>query len=237
MVYPAVVLLFAIAVVNILVFFILPKFSEIFQQIGIDLPTSTRLLLSVSRFMAHHWYLGPAMVAAGIFGLRFYRATPQGRRNVDWVLLKLPIAGDIILKVAVARFTRTLGTLTSSGLPVMHALEIVADTAGNQVISDAIHSAKRSVREGEGISDPLVVTGIFPPMVTQMIAVGEETGALDEMLVKVSQFYEAEVDRTLKALTSLIEPLMIIGLGLLVAFVAISVISPIYEMVGNASKL
>jgi len=237
MMYPTVVLVFAIAVINVLVFLILPTFSRIFEEMGIDLPATTQLLLGTSHFLVQHWYLLPAALLGLGVGYRAYSTSPTGRRALDALKLRLPIAGDIILKIAVARFTRTFGTLTRSGLPVLRALEIVTDTTGNQVISEAINSARTSVREGDKISDPLIVTGIFPPMVTQMIAIGEETGSLDQMLMKIADFYEAEVDRTLKGLASLIEPLMIVGLGLLVAFVAISVISPIYELVGSAEKL
>lgn len=236
MTYPIVVLLFALVVILVLVFFILPRFRTLFEEMGIPLPLTTRVLLHSSEYAVRFWYLFPLALVGGVMGYRWYNRTPQGRRNLDSIKLRLPLIGDIALKIAVARFSRTLATLIRSGVPLLQALEIVAETAGNKVIEESVLSARRSVREGERITEPLAATGVFPPMVLQMIAVGEETGMLDQMLLKISAFYEAEVDRTLKALASLIEPLLIVFLGLLVGFVAISVITPIYQLVGEAER-
>ncbi len=165
--------------------------------------------------------------------VRVASRTQKGKYAIDAAKLKLPVFGDLMLKTAVSRFARTFGTLISSGVPVLRALEIVSDTAGNLVVSETVVRARTSIKEGDKISTPLFASKIFPTMVTQMIAVGEETGRLDQMLTKVANFYDEEVDATLKALTSLIEPLMIVGLGLIVGFIAVSVISPIYSLVGS----
>jgi type IV pilus assembly protein PilC len=233
MMYPAVVFVFAILMLCALVFFVLPKFKMIFESMQLKLPLSTRILLNFSAYTGRYWYV----VVVGLIGLviayKVLAATERGRYQVDNVKLKVPIMGDLMLKTAISRFARTFGTLISSGVPVLRALEITVETAGNRVVADAVSKARASVKEGEKISTPLLGTKVFPIMVVQMIAVGEETGRLDHMLVKVSDFYDDEVDATLKGLTSLIEPLMIVGLGGIVGLIAVSVISPIYSLVGN----
>ena len=231
--YPAVVFCFAILMLLGLLFFVLPKFKGIFETMGLDLPLTTRLMLNSSDYLKNYWYVGIIVLVGSIVLLKMFTRTDRGRVAVDAAKLKVPIFGDLILKTSVSRFARTFGTLISSGVPVLRALEIVSDTAGNRVISDTVVRARHSIKEGEKISTPLFGSKIFPVMVTQMIAIGEETGRLDQMLDKVSNFYDDEVDNTLKSLTSLIEPLMIVGLGLIVGFIAISVISPIYQLVGS----
>jgi type IV pilus assembly protein PilC len=233
MTYPAVVFSFAMLMLVGLLFFVLPKFKGIFETMGLQLPLSTRLLLNSSGYMKSYWYIALVFMVGSVVLIKMISRTDKGRYAIDSAKLRLPVFGDLLLKTAVSRFARTFGTLISSGVPVLRALEIVSDTAGNRVVSETVVRARHSIKEGEKISTPLFGSRIFPVMVTQMIAIGEETGRLDQMLDKVSNFYDDEVDNTLKSLTSLIEPLMIVGLGLIVGFIAISVISPIYSLVGS----
>jgi len=233
MTYPAVVFSFAMLMLVGLLFFVLPKFKGIFETMGLALPLSTRLMLNSSTYMKSYWYVALVFMVGSVIVIKMIARTDKGKYAIDNAKLRVPIFGDLLLKTAVSRFARTFGTLISSGVPVLRALEIVSDTAGNRVVSETVVRARHSIKEGEKISTPLFGSKIFPVMVTQMIAIGEETGRLDQMLVKVSNFYDDEVDNTLKSLTSLIEPLMIVGLGLIVGFIAISVISPIYSLVGS----
>jgi len=233
MMYPAVVLVFAFMMLLALVFFVLPKFKSIFETMNLTLPLTTRALLGFSGFMTHFWYIFLAIIAGAVVAYKLYARTERGRYQIDFLKLRVPVMGDLFMKTAISRFARTFGTLIASGVPVLRALEIVAETAGNVVVSQTITQTRSSVKEGEKISAPLMGSKVFPVMVVQMIGVGEETGRLDQMLVKVSDFYDQEVDSTLKGLTSLIEPLMIVGLGAIVGFIAVSVISPIYQLVGS----
>jgi len=233
MMYPSVVLVFALLMLMALLFFVLPKFKDIFESMEMQLPVTTKFLLNFSGFAMHFWYLFLTAGVGLVVAYQLAGRTESGRYQLDRLKLKVPIFGELALKTSVARFARTFGTLLSSGVPVLKALDIVADTAGNKVVAEAVVRARSSVKEGEKISSPLFASRIFPVMVTQMISVGEETGRLDVMLAKVSDFYESEVESTLKGLTSLIEPLMIVGLGAIVGFIAVSVISPIYQLVGN----
>lgn len=233
MMYPAVVFCFSILMLLMLLFFVLPKFKGIFETMGLELPLTTRLMLNSSDYLRDYWYVALVVLAGTVIGAKLLARTEKGKYAIDAAKLRLPIFGDLMLKTAVSRFSRTFGTLISSGVPVLRALEIVADTTGNRVVSATVVRARESIKEGEKISTPLFASKIFPVMVTQMIAIGEETGRLDQMLTKVSNFYDDEVDNTLKGLTSLIEPLMIVGLGLIVGFIAVSVISPIYSLVGS----
>lgn len=234
MMYPSVVFVFAAIVMGVMIWWVLPQFKTIFRDMGIShLPTSTKAMLSFATVTKEYWYLVLLLILGLAAGFHLFGRTSTGALHLDRLKLRLPVFGDIILKVAVSRFSRTFGTLISSGVPVLRALEITADTAGNLAVSQAVNAARTSVKEGEKISEPLEESNIFPLMVTQMIAVGEETGRLDQMLIKVSEFYDAEVDATLKGLASMIEPLMIVSLGLMVGFIAVSVISPIYTLVGS----
>ena len=237
MVYPIIVFFFAILMTLILVFFILPKFKQIFDDVGVALPLSTRLLLDSSYYAVHYWYVPPAVIAGTIIGYRLYTKSETGRYHVDALKLRLPIFGDLIRKMSISRFARTFSTLVGSGVATPTALDIVAATTGNAVVEKAVMDAKQNIMHGDKLSSPLMLSGAFPDMVTQMISVGEETGRLDEMLLKVSDFYDEEVDQVIKGLTSIIEPVLIVGLGLLVGFVAVSVITPIYNLVGQAGKL
>jgi len=233
MMYPSMVLLFAMLMLMALLFFVLPKFKDIFESMEMKLPPTTKFLLGFSGFATRFWYIFLLVGVALVIAYRLFARTETGRYQIDRFKLKVPLLGDLALKTGVSRFARTFGTLIASGVPVLRALEIVADTAGNRVLSDAVNRARASVKEGEKISAPLLTNRIFPVMVTQMISVGEETGRLDQMLTKVADFYDGEVEATLKGLTSLIEPLMIVGLGAIVGFIAVSVISPIYQLVGS----
>ena len=233
MMYPTVVFCFATLMLLGLLFFVLPKFKGIFETMGLDLPLTTKVMLNSSMYMKNYWYIYLVVIAGSVVLFKVFGRTERGKYAIDAAKLRVPIFGDLILKTAVSRFARTFGTLITSGVPVLRALDIVSETAGNRVISDVVVRARQSIKEGEKISTPLFGSKIFPVMVTQMIAIGEETGRLDQMLDKVSNFYDDEVDNTLKGLTSLIEPLMIVGLGLIVGFIAVSVISPIYSLVGS----
>ena len=233
MTYPAVVFFFSMLMLLALLMFVLPKFKGIFESMNLKLPLATKLMLNFSSYVQSYWYIGIVLVVGAVVLAKVAVRTDKGRYAFDALKLKIPIFGDLIMKTAVSRFARTFGTLITSGVPVLRALEIVSDTAGNRVISDVVARARVSIKEGDKISTPLFGSKIFPVMVTQMIAIGEETGRLDTMLSKVANFYDEEVDATLKGLTSLIEPLMIVGLGLIVGFIAVSVISPIYSIVGS----
>jgi len=234
MMYPTVVFVFAAIVMGVMMFWVLPQFAGIFKDMGITkLPLSTTIMLGFAVTAQHYWYLVLLVVIAGITAFVLYGRTETGALHLDQLKLRVPIFGDIILKVAISRFARTFGTLLASGVPVLRAMEITGDTAGNLAIASVIEKARNSVKEGEKISAPMENSEYFPIMVTQMIAVGEETGRLDQMLVKVSDFYEAEVDAILKGLASLIEPIMIVMLGVLVGFIAVSVITPIYTLVSS----
>ncbi len=236
MMYPAVVCSIAGAVTVFLLVFVIPTFKTIFQSFGAELPLPTQILIDISDIMKKYFPVIIAMpfVAAQAFK-RFY-ATPAGRRYVDAKVMTLPIFGILLRKVAVAKFTRTLGTLIKSGVPIIQGLDTVAQTAGNVVVEDAINAAKESIREGSRIADPLRKSGVFPPMVIQMISVGEETGALDTMLTKIADFYDQEVDTAVKGLTSMIEPIIIVVMGLVIGSIVICMFMPMFELGSLASK-
>jgi type IV pilus assembly protein PilC len=236
MMYPAIVLTICATVTVFLMIFVIPTFKEIFGSFGAELPMPTQMLIDVSDAMKHQWYLivGFPFVAFNLFK-RFYK-TPNGERFVDRNILKAPIFGMILKKVAVARFTRTLGTLLKSGVPIMQALETVAQTAGNVVIAEAVLQTRESIREGGHLSDPLKKSGLFPNMVTSMISVGEETGALDTMLSKIADFYDQEVDAAVKGLTSLIEPIVICVMGVVIGTIVICMFLPMFSMGDLAGK-
>jgi len=234
MVYPSIVLSFSFLMTGILVFFILPKFKVIFTELNVDLPITTKLLLNASSYAVKYFYVPIAAVIGSVVGYKAYARTPSGRLQLDSLKLKVPLFGELLRKLSIARFARTLSTLMKSGVKTQVGLEIVASTSGNAVIERTVLAAKDHVMKGDRLSAPLGEGGIFPDMVVQMIAVGEETGHVDDMLLKVADFYETEVDAAIKALTSVIEPVLIVVLGVLVGFVAVSVISPIYDLVGQA---
>jgi len=202
---------------------------------NVEMPVYTKLLFDASDLFKHFWYVPVILVVGVLVFVKQTGKTKKGRYQIDYLKLKVPIVGDIIQKMAISRFSRTFGTLVSSGVPMMRALEIVGETAGNAVIAKGVQTARESVREGQKISAPLETTGLFPTMVTHMIDVGEETGRLSDMLVKVSEFYEKEVDAAVKGLTSLIEPMLIVFMGVVVGFIAISVMGPIFKLVSSVN--
>lgn len=230
MVYPTAIVSVAIIVVSVLLVFVIPIFAKMFTEFGGTLPGLTLFVMGVSEFLQKYIVVLIAAAAGGIWGLKKYYATPAGRLQIDTLMLKLPVAGDLIRKIAVAQFTRTFGTLLQSGVPIMEALEIVARIAGNKIVENAILNARTSVGEGKTLSEPLGKTGVFPPMVVQMINVGEATGALDVMLGKIADFYDEEVDAAVSALTALLEPALMVFLGTVIGFIVIAMYLPIFKM-------
>jgi type IV pilus assembly protein PilC len=233
MIYPVAVLCFAVVMVGVMMVVVLPTFKGIFTEMGVEMPPATKALFAVSGFVVSYWYILIGLALGGVFAFRAYGRTPAGRKNIDGLKLKIPLVGEIIQKMSIARFARTFGTLVNSGVPMMRCLEVVSETAGNVVISQAVEDARNSVREGQKISRPLANSGLFPEMVTQMIDIGEETGKLSDMLNRVATFYDKEVDGAVKALTSLIEPMLIIVMGGVVGFIAISIMSPIFKLISS----
>jgi len=231
MVYPAVVLTVALGATAFMLIFIIPTFAKMFTDFGGELPLPTKIVLMMSGFLTKPWWVIVLLIAGAAFAFKRYYATEDGRRTVDALTLKIPVLGDVMLKGSVARFTRTLGTLIASGVPILSGLEITARTAGNKIISEAIMVARTSIREGETVSAPLKQSGVFPPMVVQMIAVGEQTGALDEMLTKIAVFYEAEVDTAVDTLTSIIEPVMIVVMGGIVGGMVVAMYLPMFKLI------
>lgn len=233
MMYPAVISIVATGVTIAMLTFIVPVFAKMFASLGSELPAPTRIILGISNALkAYSVYLIVGVVAAAV-GFRFYSHTPNGRLNVDRFLLAAPIIGNLARKSAISRFTRTLGTLLSSGVSILEALEITAKTAGNRVVHDAIRKAVVSIAEGDTITAPLKETGVFPPMVTQMIAVGEKTGGLDEMLNKIADFYDEEVDAAVSSLTSIIEPVIIVIMGIVIGGILIAMYLPMFDIIGK----
>lgn len=232
MVYPAVMLVVAIAVVAILLIFVIPVFKEMFAGAGQSLPAPTMVVIAMSEF-ARNYIVYMILVAIAIgFGIRKFYQTPRGKLFFDNLALKMPIMGSLLRKVAVARFCSTLGTMLTSGVPIMESLAVTARTAGNVIIENAVMSARSAVSEGRFIADPLAETNVFPSMVVRMIAVGEATGALDVMLAKISEFYEGEVDVAVSALTQMLEPIMIVFLGGVCGGMVIAMYLPIFSMAG-----
>ena len=231
MVYPAVVLTVALGATAFMLIFIIPTFAKMFTDFGGELPLPTKIVLALSDMLQRFWWAGLLAIAAGVFSLKRYYDTEAGHRNIDALVLRIPALGDVMLKGAVARFTRTLGTLIASGVPILSGLEITARTAGNKIIAEAIMTARASIREGETVAAPLKASAVFPPMVVQMISVGEQTGALDEMLTKIAVFYEAEVDTAVDTLTSIIEPVMIVIMGGIVGGMVIAMYLPMFKLI------
>jgi len=231
MVYPAVVLTVALGATCFMLIFIIPTFAKMFSDFGGELPLPTAIVLALSDILQKFWWVGVLGIVAGVIVFQRYYATEGGKRVVDQAMLKIPVLGDVLLKGAVARFTRTLGTLIASGVPILSGLEITARTSGNKIISEAIMTARASIREGETVSAPLKASGVFPPMVVQMISVGEQTGALDEMLTKIAVFYEAEVDTAVDTLTSIIEPVMIVVMGGIVGGMVVAMYLPMFKLI------
>ncbi len=232
MIYPAVVTTIAVAVIAVIMIFVVPTFSKMFSTMGGTLPGPTRLVITMSNFLAG---IGGLIVAGLIVSIVVFvtqvRRTEKGKKIIDTILLKLPIFGVILNKVAVAKFTRTLGTLVSSGVPILDGLEITAKTAGNKVIEYAVLEVRKAVAEGKTLEEPLSKAKVFPPMVTHMIAVGESTGALDAMLSKIADFYDDEVDNAVANLTAMMEPMLMVFLGVTVGFIVIAMYLPIFKLI------
>ena len=231
MVYPAVIMSVAAIAIAVLLIFVIPTFESMFASVNMELPFPTRFVIGASDILIGWWWLIIAVVAAAAFGLRQFYATANGRKMLDTLLLNSPVLGDMLRKSAVSRFTRTLGTLISSGVSILDGLEITAKTAGNRVIHDAVMESRQSIAGGETIAGPLEQSKVFPPMVISMVAVGEQTGGLDEMLSKIADFYDEEVDVAVSALLSLMEPVMIVVLGVVVGGMVVAMYLPIFDMV------
>ncbi|MES2305504.1 MAG: type II secretion system F family protein [Gemmatimonadota bacterium] len=230
MIYPGVILTVAMGAIVILLVFVIPVFQDMFASVSMELPLPTRIVIGLSDFLQSFWWALILFIGAAGFGLKQFYATTQGRRRIDGLLLAFPVLGDVLRKSAVSRFTRTLGTLISSGVSILDGLEITAKTAGNAVIQDAIMASRSSIAGGDTIAAPLEKSGVFPPMVISMIAVGEQTGGLDEMLSKIADFYDDEVDVAVGGLLSLMEPVMILFLGVIVGGMIIAMYLPIFGM-------
>jgi type IV pilus assembly protein PilC len=231
MMYPVMVLIFATLVLTGMLLFLVPFFSKVFLTLGGTLPTLTQWVVNASNFIKADWYLLIAFGVGGWFGFKKWRKTEHGKRNWDRFKLRLPMKiGEVVLKITMARFSRTFSTLVAAGVDIIKAIEITSQTAGNWVVEQALIDAKQKVHEGVPISQPLVENPVFPPMVSQMIKVGEETGELDKMLGKIADFYEEEVDASIETLTSVIEPIMMIGVGLMVGVIIIAMYLPMFKM-------
>ncbi len=236
LIYPIGVLSIAAGVIILLLWKVVPIFASLFAGLGVDLPLPTKIVIGLSHFVGSIFGLLILVgVGAVIFGLKVWYGTPQGRFVIDSLILKLPVLGILMRKIAVARFTRTLGTLISSGVPILEGLDITAKTSGNAVVEKALFQVRKSLEEGKSLTEPLKDSAVFPGMVTQMIAVGEQTGAMDAMLQKIADFYEDEVDAAVKDLLTALEPIMIVFLGIVVGGVVISMYLPLFTLIGKLS--
>jgi len=231
MMYPLVVMVVALGATTFMLLFIIPTFAKMFSDFGGQLPLPTQIVLTMSEILRHYWWALGGGLAGLIVGFRQFYRSESGRRVVDRLQLRVPVLGQVLLKASISRFTRTLGTLIKSGVPILTGLEITARTAGNKVISEAVLETRESIREGETLAAPLRDSQVFPAMVVQMIAVGEETGALDEMLRKIADFYDDEVDTAVETLTSVIEPVMIVAMGLIVGGMVVAMYLPMFKLV------
>jgi type IV pilus assembly protein PilC len=234
MIYPAVIMSVAAIAITVLLIFVIPTFQSMFESAHIALPLPTRIVIGLSHALKTYWWFVLAAAGGTVFVLRRYYATPNGKLTIDRMMLKAPVLGDVLRKSAVSRFTRTLGTLISSGVSILDGLEITAKTSGNRVIQDAIMESRASIAGGETIAAPLKKSQVFPPMVISMISVGEQTGGLDEMLTKIADFYDEEVDAAVSGLLALMEPVMIVFLGVVVGGMVIAMYLPIFDMVNAA---
>jgi type IV pilus assembly protein PilC len=231
MIYPAVIMSVAVIAIAVLLIFVIPVFESMFAGVGLALPLPTRIVIGASDFLRTFWWAVIGAIGLGVWLFKRYYATSGGKLTVDRALLRFPVLGDVLRKSAVSRFTRTLGTLISSGVSILDGLEITAKTAGNRVIQDAIMQSRASIAGGDTIAAPLQKSQVFPPMVISMIAVGEQTGGLDEMLSKIADFYDEEVDAAVSGLLSLLEPIMIVFLGVIVGGMVVAMYLPIFDMI------
>lgn len=233
MVYPSAIVGVAVVIISVLMVWVIPVFAQMFKEMSggrMGLPGPTQIVIDVSNFFQSYWYILGGAAVGMVIAIKRYYATVNGRVVIDRLLLKVPIVGDLIRKASVAKFTRTLGTLITSGVPLLEGLSICAKTSGNKVIEEALMNARVSISGGKTISEPLAKCNVFPKMVTHMIAVGESTGALDAMLGKIADFYEDEVDQAVETLTSLLEPIMMVVLGTIIGFIVIAMYLPIFTM-------
>jgi len=233
MVYPIVTMIIALVVVAVILIFVIPVFEEMFATMGGSLPTPTQIVVNMSEFAQSNMHYAIGAIILSVIAFKKLYGTEKGRAFFDSLSLKLPIFGVLLRKVAVAKFTRTMGTMLSSGVAILEALDIVAKTAGNKTIEDSIYKVRSGISEGRTMADPLSESGVFPPMVCQMIAVGESTGALDSMLEKIADFYDEEVDQAVENLTALIEPFMLVFLGTVIGGLVVSMYLPVFKMAGG----
>jgi type IV pilus assembly protein PilC len=231
MVYPAVMLIVVILCTTILLWKVVPVFAGMFTGAGLQLPVPTRVVLALSAFLQHYMWMLVLAVIAAVVAVRQYYKTDAGKLVIDKTMLRFPVLGNLLRKSAVSRFTRTLGTLVSSGVSILDGLQITARTAGNRVVHDAVMKSRASISAGATISEPLKESGVFPPMVVQMINVGEQTGGLDEMLTKIADFYDDEVDAAVTALTSILEPIMIVVMGVVIGGIVVAMYLPMFDMI------
>jgi type IV pilus assembly protein PilC len=231
MVYPAVMLAVVVLCTTILLWKVVPVFAGMFTGAGLALPLPTRIVLAISAFLQHYMWMVVLAVIAAAVSVRQYYKTDSGKLQIDRMMLRMPVLGNLLRKSAVSRFTRTLGTLVSSGVSILDGLQITARTAGNRVVHDAVMKSRASIAGGATISEPLKESGVFPPMVVQMINVGEQTGGLDEMLTKIADFYDDEVDAAVSALTSILEPIMIVVMGVVIGGIVVAMYLPMFDMI------
>jgi len=233
MIYPLAVITIAIVVVYVILWKVIPVFATLFESLGTQLPFLTQVIVNLSRFIGNFWWLIFMVVAGAIFALRQYYRTEAGRYQIDKLMLKMPVLGLLLRKIAVARFCRTLGTLLSSGVAILESLEITARTAGNAVIEESILKVRKDVEEGKTLAEPLARTEQFPPMVCQMVGVGEQTGAMDTMLSKIADFYEDEVDAAVEGMMALLEPVMIAFLGVIIGTIVVAMYLPMFSLISQ----
>ncbi|RPJ86197.1 MAG: type II secretion system F family protein, partial [Acidobacteria bacterium] len=234
-VYPVVIMLVAVIVVFVIMIWVIPVFATVFTGMNVTLPLPTRVIMAISSFMTQFILPIIALVVLGVLGFRYYYKTESGRFVIDRTLLQVPIIGLVLKKIAIARFSRTLATLLVSGVSILEALDIVAGTAGNVVLQSGLMKVRKDVEEGKTLVEPLKKVGIFPPMVTQMVAVGEQTGELDQMLEKLADYYEEEADQAIANMMTLFEPVMIVFLGVVIGGIVISLYLPIFSLINKLS--
>jgi len=230
MVYPIAIITVAFIVTAILMIFVIPVFGELFADFGAELPGPTKVTLAISNAFVAYWYMVAGTPVALVLGIRYLYKTPRGRYQIDKVLLHLPVIGNVLRKGAVARFCRTFSTLAAAGVPILDAMDTVAETADNMIIEEAVLAARDSISQGQPLAMPLEKSGVFPIMVTQMISIGEQTGSLEDMLAKIADFYEEEVDTAVDNMTALMEPLIMVFLGVVIGGLVISMYLPIFNM-------
>ena len=231
LIYPSTILVIAVGVVTIILWKVVPVFSTLFEGFGVDLPLPTRVVITFSHLVERYMIFAVILAGIAAFGLRSYNQTEKGRRVIDRSLLKIPILGDVLRKIGVARFTRTLATLLTSGVPILEGLDITAKTSGNSILEDTIYQIRQKIEGGGTMADPMQQSGFFPPMVNQMVSVGESTGELDTMLVKVADYYEEEVDVVVANLLTIMEPVLMVFLGVVVGGIVISMYLPLFKLI------